>query len=276
MVSYSSWIHGNAMCGRTHIPLPIGLAVVLFVSACSSTVAAHRPLSDSAAAELNQLIEDRQTSITFLQEREQVVQALTPARGLAVQAAAKDACFALPGQRARYGDVCIDTKECECGLTCQRRRCLGDSLKTRGTSNFAEPKPIESKEDMVGRDTTKWVELQALGGKEEWILSAAPTASVKNISFRQHGRGALEGLGIGFLAGMVPGAVAGAVLAGFSERSTCSDAGCFIPAAAIGALFTGAAAGVLLGLPIGAAIGHRTTIEFDDSASPPRPDTNAK
>jgi hypothetical protein len=126
-----------------------------------------------------------------------------------------------------------------------------------------ESREVEAELVEVERDTTKWLEPRP-GAEGEWRPSGAPTASLKSISFRQRGRGALEGLGIFFLLGAIPGAVAGAA-AQYCSFGSCSSAGAL--GAGIGALVIGIPAGILLGLPIGAAIGHRTTIQFDDTAA---------
>src|SRR5713101_1087723 len=64
---------------------------VLFVflgSGCASTSAAHRPLSDAAVAEVNELIEGRRAGVVLAEEPERAVE-----RERAAQAAVQEACL---------------------------------------------------------------------------------------------------------------------------------------------------------------------------------------
>ena len=88
-----------------------------------------------------------------------------------------------------------------------------------------------------------------------------------------HGRGAGEGFGLGGLVGGTVGAFAGTaaaagfqnVMCGGSDRAnnSCTNVGGLLAGAGLGFLITGLTGGLLIGLPIGAARGHRTTVEFD-------------
>ena len=77
-----------------------------------------------------------------------------------------------------------------------------------------------------------------------------PLAEVQRIEFRHHGRGALEGIGIGFLAGFLIGAPLGA-----------ADSGWWEPGEA--ALLVGTAFGIIaggVGLLAGLASGHKVRV----------------
>lgn len=229
---------------------------------CSSTIAAHRPLSDAAVAEVNEAIEGSKAIVVLAEEPERAVE-----REQAAKAAARDPCQSAPGQgNVRFGESCDDTEDCECGLTCQARRCLGTSLKNRTSRSLTAPKPLEvkeMKEVKVGRDTTQWLELRS-GTGDEWRQISVPTAALKSVSILRRGRGALEGLGLGLLLGLTTGAAVGGIWGAIAERNTSPSCGC--PWGALGLAFgagSGAILGTLLGPAIGAEKGHRTTVEFD-------------
>jgi len=109
-------------------------------------------------------------------------------------------------------------------------------------------------------------------GAERTILESndrteVPTAAIRTIRVTRPGRGALDGLGLGFLGGTLVGAVAGA-LAGASQSGglTCHDSpACLFPAIGAG---VGAFAGAFIGMIAGAIKGHAPPVEFDP---PPLP-----
>jgi hypothetical protein len=190
--------------------------VALLGMACAGTLAAHRPLSESAITEINGTLEGESPEVVLADERQ-------PA------------------------------------------------------------KSIQAKEVKVGRDTTQWLELpqwqvpqwpvllahERLEHPDEtWRPRTVPTAALKSASIRKHGWGALEGLGFGLLSGAIAGAFVG-VASGDNSHSCLF---CTWQVNAFAGAILGAIPGILLGTMLGAAIGHRTTVEFDDSASAsPRP-----
>lgn len=96
------------------------------------------------------------------------------------------------------------------------------------------------------------------------------TGQLQRISFRRHERGALEGLGLGLLAGSAVGATFGLVF-GTLWNATCGgDMGwsCYTMAEAVRASAgVGAGIGGVLGLSIGAARGSRVRIVVDLSGN---------
>jgi len=177
--------------------LPV-LLVALMGAGCANTIAAYRPLSESATAEINETLDGRSAKV-MLAEGKQIA-----------------------GQ------------------------------------------PIEAREVRVGIDTARWLEPST---DESWRPTAVPTTALKSISVRRHGRGALDGLGLGTLSGAIVGAVAGAAASRPCANETempCFGAGI----AAIGGGILGFASGALVGSIIGAIVGHRTLLDFD----PPPPE----
>lgn len=101
-------------------------------------------------------------------------------------------------------------------------------------------------------DSTRWADL---GDR----LHAAATPDVAAVTYIDRGKGALQGL---VIAGAI-GAVIGGYLLGSLAAGLCETDSCGVPGAvAVGALLGGATAGVVLGLPIGAALADRQTYEF--------------
>jgi hypothetical protein len=239
--------------GRTVFPV----LLAFLGTGCASTIAAHRPLSDAGVAEVNESIAGSQASVVLAEEPGRAVEREP-------QEAAREACRSAPGQGSvRFGKRCDDTRDCECGLTCQVDRCLGRSLKSRTIPSLAPPKSLDAREVKVGRDTTQWLELRS-GTGDERRQSTVPTAALKSISVRRRGRGALEGLGLGLVLGVTVGAAVGGLWGAVGESHVSPECGCPLTAAGLvyGAAF-GAILGPLLGTAIGAGIGHRTTVEFD-------------
>jgi hypothetical protein len=135
-------------------------------------------------------------------------------------------------------------------------------------------KLIEVKEAKIGRDVTEWLEESGSGEARQRSLT---TAALRRITVRERGRGALEGLGIGFLTGAILGGLAGAISAASMSPGNiggCPSIGCSLAFGGVGALVAGASV-ALLGSPIGALIGHRTTIDFD-APEPGAPSVSAK
>ena len=108
-----------------------------------------------------------------------------------------------------------------------------------------------AKEINVTKDSTTWVE------PADGIRKIMPTDSVANIKYRYHGRGAGEGLGVGFLIFGGLGALLGVANGPIEEYGySRGDLGF-----AVGAVF-GTVGGVVLGLPIGAAAGSQDKYEL--------------
>lgn len=96
-------------------------------------------------------------------------------------------------------------------------------------------------------DSTSWV-------LQNGEVMNVPTREISEIRFVNRSKGALEGLGLGLLGGVLTGAVIG--LAGgegaiFSKEE----------AAIVGAVYFGGIGG-LLGIPIGAAVGSKSKYQF--------------
>ncbi|MEZ5064133.1 MAG: hypothetical protein R3B81_05330 [bacterium] len=93
----------------------------------------------------------------------------------------------------------------------------------------------------------------------------AATRDLRSASFRDRGRGALGGLGIGFAVGAVIGAIITETGPGCDGllcfRSDSSDRLAF--AAGMGAL-----TGLFVGVPTGAAVGRPISYHFHDAAEP--------
>lgn len=110
---------------------------------------------------------------------------------------------------------------------------------------------------LVSPDSTSWLDAQT--GE----LRTVPTAEVREIRIVSHGKGALQGLGIGFLVGALAGAVAGYAGGddppGWFSMTAAQKAG--IGGVALGGL------GALIGPFVGAGVGHRDIYRFE--APPP-------
>jgi hypothetical protein len=191
-------------------------ALIAFgVGGCSTTIAAHRPLSDPALAEVNQSIEGRAARVVLGEGPEQ------------------------------NADV------------------------RRARRSVMREASLDIKEVQVERDTTRWLELRPRA-ESEWRPTEAPTASLKSITVQNRARGAGEAFLIGFVGGAVVSGFAAGVAAGGAspgEISGCPSFGCSLEFGAVVGLAGGLVAG-LLALPIGALIGHTTTIQFDDVTLP--------
>jgi len=88
-------------------------------------------------------------------------------------------------------------------------------------------------------------------------VTSVPLPAVQRLEFRDHGRGAVHGLGFGALTGVAAGIVVGLAVP-WSCDNDCTGA-----FTAISAL-VGAGAFGLLGAGLGSAIGAPTTVEFSD------------
>jgi hypothetical protein len=110
---------------------------------------------------------------------------------------------------------------------------------------------------------------EVTAGLDSTVISKrqqVPTAAIERITFIDRGRGALDGLGFGLLAGTAGGLIAGSLAASSTANKDCNaNAYCLYPffGAAGGAIL-----GVLIGPVVGAILGHQTTIEL----APPPPD----
>ncbi len=97
--------------------------------------------------------------------------------------------------------------------------------------------------------------------RPEWLPETkAPLASVQRIEFRETGRGALHGFGIGAATGGIAGFVAGMSIPWSCDKDC---RGVFVPLTTL----AGAVGFGLVGAALGGAIGAPTTIEFSDTPS---------
>jgi hypothetical protein len=97
---------------------------------------------------------------------------------------------------------------------------------------------------------------------------SVPSGDVEAICYRDRVRGALEGAGLGLLAGAAALAVVGA--ASGSEEGACADFVCLggpVAGAVFGALI-GGPIGIAGGLVIGAVRGSQTCVRFASDGSP--------
>jgi hypothetical protein len=96
-------------------------------------------------------------------------------------------------------------------------------------------------------------------------MHTVATDKIEQIRLTQHGRGALEGIGIGLLIGG-----AGGAMVGLASVSACNEGDLFCDpgfyAIAFGALF--GAIGGAIGLISGTVRGHRTVYRFSGSRGP--------
>ena len=109
----------------------------------------------------------------------------------------------------------------------------------------------------VTPDSTSWLD------PETGRFESVATAEIQEMRFVRHGKGALEGLGMGLLVGAVVGGALGA--------SARCEGWCFVSQGEL-ALIGGAVLGgigALVGAPIGAAVGSKEIFHFG-SASPPK------
>lgn len=229
--------------------------LVLLGIGCSTTIGAHRPLSAAAVQELNEAVEGSEATVVLDEEPERAIECERAAR-----AALRDSCESAPGQgNLKFEERCDKTRDCECGLTCQRNYCLGSSFKT--PPNIA-PSSFQARELKVASDTTQWLDLRS-GTGDEWRQSTVSTASLKRISVLRRGRGAAEGLGLGLLIGGALGAALGAVGGSGATCFACNNSGGNGTAsyAGVGAV-VGLFAGAVIGPLVGVAVGHRTTVDF--------------
>jgi len=207
---------------------------------CSSVIAVRRPLSAEALAEINAAIASSRTVSLTTTDGE------VPLQGL--PSPAPPACGS---GNVKFGQACNLTEDCECGLACQAGRCLGSSLKAGATATGVDT----DAQLYVGPITTEWLEARGGGVRPRSV----PTAALQWIHLRNRGKGAIEGIGVGFLAGAIAGGLVGGIAG--SQINDCDR--CGFPFALIGAVALGVTAALLVGLPIGAIVGHRTTVEFD-------------
>ena len=149
---------------------------------------------------------------------------------------------------------------------------LNDLLSDREAKLTLEGKPgtVNAKDVRIGAVNVRYLESDpptSTSRRVNWRPEAqAPLAAVRHVEFRQHGRGALNGLGIGFATGVGLGAAIG-----LAVQPNCND--CFHGDAVVGlAAAGGAVAFGLLGAIIGGIVGAPTTIDFTDaSATDPLP-----
>jgi hypothetical protein len=237
--------------------VPIFLALIGM--GCTSTTVARRPLAEGMLAKVKEAIEGREAMVELAYEPERAVEHEREVH--AAERQAREACQSALGQGIlSFGENCHDTQQCECGLTCQSGRCLGTSLKNRSIPSLPAAKSLEVRDVRVGRDTMQWLGTDPGASDARW--RSIPTAAVKRVSIVSRQRGFLDGFGVGFLAGGALGGLFGLQWAEVASQGTRrGGAADFLR----GSVLVGLPTGLLLGL-VGAAIGHRTIIEFDDSA----------
>jgi hypothetical protein len=230
--------------------------MAIVVSGCSSTIAAHRPLSEESLSRVNEAVEDRRAIVELVETPE--------SREAAKQRAERDelarqtACRAAPGRGVvPFAGDCVFTLECECGLTCEVGTCLGTSLKWPKDQAGGDRR--EATEVRVGKDVTQWLELQP-GTDGRQRPATAPTDALKQIMVNERGTGALVGLGLGLLSGGLVGALV--ISSGQNDQVPIVKT---IEGLALIPLIA------LSGAIVGAGVGHRTTIEFDSVPQPPKP-----
>lgn len=131
---------------------------------------------------------------------------------------------------------------------------LNDELEgERITTVLTDGKEHDGKNIIVNDHLIYWTD------SESGITQSVPSTKINKIITKQHGQGALEGLGIGFLSGFTMGALIGIAITDPDHQS--SGFVDLTPRSYIeGALGYGLGFGIpfaLLGLPIGAITGHK-------------------
>jgi len=107
----------------------------------------------------------------------------------------------------------------------------------------------------VTSDYTYWIDPQIKQQKSP-IYAAVATSQIKKVRFNSRGKGALQGMGFGFLFGAIVGYAAG--------EDCPNNAFICIPREAVGVAFGLTSA--LIGAPIGAIIGHRDVYKIEHEA----------
>lgn len=134
-------------------------------------------------------------------------------------------------------------------------------LRQTATVTLENEQKLTAEKLRFAPDSTSWVDPHT-----EKVMTV-PTAEISNIQFVNRGKGALKGLGIGFLAGASIGAAVGFA----SGKGESGGIGSISTEAhvVIGGLF-GGGIGALLGLPVGAATArkdiYRTNLDSLESA----------
>lgn len=115
---------------------------------------------------------------------------------------------------------------------------------------------FNGKSIQITHDSTSWLDSNTKN------TQSIATSQIKSTVLKKSGRGALEGLGLGILSGAITGALIGFV-SGDDDPQTV-----FLPYTAeekaVGYGVVLGAAGGLLGLPIGAAVGSKDKFLFED------------
>jgi hypothetical protein len=121
-----------------------------------------------------------------------------------------------------------------------------------------EGNAFDSKDVRLTGNTVQYAGREA--GGPQWLPTQAALSSLQRIQFRDHGRGAVHGFGIGAGIGAVGGGILGALVHICVDHSNCPNL------TGLGVL-AGAAVFGLIGAGVGAATGAQTIIDLEDAPS---------
>jgi len=134
------------------------------------------------------------------------------------------------------------------------QKCEGREGKIQAFGN----REISGRNIYVTQDSIRWID------PETGSVHALPTSDVTSVEIKRGGRGALEGMGIGFLSGATIGAFGGFASGDdppgwFSMTAEQKAAG--------GGLVLGLS-GAIIGLPVGALVGSKDIFILSNPARP--------
>jgi len=144
------------------------------------------------------------------------------------------------------------------------------SLERTSTLHFKDGKRLTVRDASIKDDlliyTTK------LDGQEKWQRSYQPLSAVEKLRVTNRVKGALQGLGLGPVAGLSAGLLLGPII--YSLEPPC-DFECYFDPGPVGtALILGVVGsfwGLILGPPMGVLVGAKQDFVFHDSTSSPKP-----
>jgi len=130
-----------------------------------------------------------------------------------------------------------------------------NTLRRAGNIVLTDGHRLKGYRVQIGTDSTVyWIESMP----NKWVQRRIATNEIRQIVLKSHAKGALEGMGIGILAGATLGTlVLGSQLGGDENL----DTGKFLE----GLVLISGAGGGMIGLLVGSAMGSKDTFLIDDS-----------